>query len=166
MQANKHTCYLYAVFLWIQPHTTSCMKYSVIFFNMCSFPFRTCRSAKNVGGRDGETGRRGRRSQWGQRQTEQQERTSKRARNWLGYTEREEWERKPSWLCSKLLPLATAPAPLVFHWPADSMHHNPMHDSSANRGFPCNSAFWISFSPWQHNPVFGPGCGLCGVHKL
>ena len=60
----------------------------------------------------GETRGRERRSQWGQRQSEQQERADKAARNWLGDVER---ERKPSWLCSKLLPLATAlarPAPI------------------------------------------------------
>ena len=39
-----------------------------------------------------------------------------------------------------------------------------MHGSSANQGFPCNSAFWISFSPWQHKPALGHGCGLCSVH--
>ena len=139
------------------------------FFNMCSFPFRTCRSAKkNVGGgSDGEMGRRGGEGVnegKAERALGESGRASQKMTGRSREREERERERKPSWLCSKLLPLATALAQPASHWPVDSMHHNPMHGSSANQGFPCNSAFWISFSPWQHKPALGHGCGLCSVH--
>lgn len=132
------------------------------FFNMCSFPFCTCRSAKKKvwgkeGGVEGVNEGKGRASS-------RKERMSEPETDWEMQKARErEGERKPSWFYSKLLPLATALAQPVSYWPDDSMHHNPMHGSSANQGFPCNSAFWISFSPWQHKPALGPGCGLCKV---
>lgn len=55
--ANLRACRKTQHLEWL--HITECMKYSVFFFpffDMCSFPFRTCRSAKKYGGkREGET---------------------------------------------------------------------------------------------------------------
>lgn len=77
--------------------------------------------------------------------------------------ERESKRLKTQLTLFQATPLSNSRAQPSSHWPADSMHHNPMHGSSANPGLPCNSAFWISFSPWQHKPALGPGCGLCSV---
>lgn len=90
--------------------------------NMCSFPFCTYTSAKKTAGRE----------RWGGEEEGGKE--SMRAKAELAAGEIEwvskkqtVWEREktPSWLCYKLLPLATALAQPVSHWPA----HNPMYGS-------------------------------------
>ena len=84
------------------------------FFNMCSFPFRTCRSAKkNVGGgSDGEMGRRGGgRSQWGQgRESIRREPTSEPENDWEKQRERREREREKTQLTVfQATPLSNSP---------------------------------------------------------